>query len=147
MVKGINGYKVALALLVGLFLAGMLVTLLIAGRRVSRVVDADYYSHGLHYGRTANGDINRGLDWIISATLSGGNLQVCVKDEHGAPVPGGRLQFSPERVAACGPLALAESAPGVFSAPYPAPSQGEVHGTLRFTRGDAVATQKLVLFN
>jgi hypothetical protein len=43
-------WKIGLALLVGLFLVAMATSLVLASRRVSRVVDADYYQHGLHYG-------------------------------------------------------------------------------------------------
>jgi hypothetical protein len=43
-------WKIALALMVGLFLVAMATSLVLASRRVSRVVDPDYYQHGLHYG-------------------------------------------------------------------------------------------------
>jgi FixH len=43
-------WKVALGMLVGVFLVGMVASLVLASRRVSRVVDPDYYQHGLHYG-------------------------------------------------------------------------------------------------
>ena len=45
-----KSWKIALAALVGLFLVAMAVSLALAARRVSKVVDADYYQHGLHYG-------------------------------------------------------------------------------------------------
>jgi hypothetical protein len=43
-------WKIGLALMVGLFLVAMATSLVLASRRVSRVVDPDYYQHGLHYG-------------------------------------------------------------------------------------------------
>jgi hypothetical protein len=45
-----KSWKVAIAALIGIFLIGMTVSLVVASRRVSRVVDRDYYQHGLHYG-------------------------------------------------------------------------------------------------
>ena len=48
-------WKITLAALVGLFLVAMAATMFIAVRKVSRVVDPDYYSHGLHYGETHKG--------------------------------------------------------------------------------------------
>ena len=43
-------WKIAIAALIGIFLIAMVASLVVAGRRVSRVVDRDYYQHGLHYG-------------------------------------------------------------------------------------------------
>lgn len=143
-------WKIALLLLVGVFLTGMAATLVIAERRVSRVVDADYYKNGLHYDQTRLGTKNAGLGWTMSASLAAGDLQVEVKDQAGAPLSGGGLRFQPDERPSAGPasaFALTESAPGVFRAPRPASSTGEVHGTLRFTRGEATASQKVVLFN
>ena len=45
-------WKILLASLVGVFLIAMTASMIIAGRRVSRVVDPDYYNNGLHYGET-----------------------------------------------------------------------------------------------
>ena len=72
-----------------------------------------------------------------------------VSDRQGAPVPGGSLTFHPEAGGAptAANLALAEEAPGVFHAPRPRTPQGDLHGTLLFTRGEETASQKLVLFN
>ena len=144
-----TSWKITLALLVGLFFIGMAASLVIAARKVSRVVDADYYSRGLHYDQTPSGSKNAGLSWTMSASVAKGELQVRVKDRSGEPVPGGRLRFEPVRRGS-GPgvaFALAESAPGFYRAPRPIASDGELHGTLRFTRGEETASQKLVLFN
>jgi nitrogen fixation protein FixH len=143
-------WKIGLALLVGVFLVGMAASLTTAARRVSRVVDTDYYSHGLHYGKTQDGSKNAGLGWSMTAGLSGTELQVRVKDESGAPVAGGMLRFEPKQTGGSekpGTLALAESAPGLFRVTCPASAHNELHGTLRFTRGEAFASRKLVLFN
>jgi hypothetical protein len=142
-------WKIALALMVGVFLLGTAASFVIAANRVSRVVDTDYYSHGLHYDQTRDGSKNPGLSWTMSASLSGGDLQVRVTDASGAPVSGGSLRFEPQRggSGAGAPLALSEAAPGIFRAPRPVSAQGELRGTLQFTRGEAAATHKLVLFN
>lgn len=146
---GATPWKIGLGLLVGVFFVGMATSFVIAARKMSRVVDADYYSHGLHYDKTRSGSRNPGLAWTMSASLAGGELQVRVNDEAGIPVPGGELRFEPGRGGAGpgGAFALAEAAPGVFRAPRPVSPRGELHGTLRFTRGEAAASHKLVLFN
>ena len=176
-------WKLALAFLVGAFLAGMATTITIAANRVTPVTDADYYNNGLHYGRTASGSRNPGLGWSLTASLAEGDLQVRVTDESGAPISGGKLTFEPKAggtaaggtgtgagaaagttaAAAAGvgsgaatgvgtgtglgTLALREAAPGVYRTPRPAARQGDLHGTLRFTKGEAAASRKLVLFN
>jgi len=143
-------WKLGIALLICIFLVGMAVSLVTAARRVSRVVDTDYYSHGLHYGDTQDRAKNAGLSWTLKAELSGSELRVQVRDQAGVPVTGGTLGFQPQEGAAgqpAGALALAESAPGDYRAQRPAPMRGEVHGTLRFTKQGAVASQKLVLLN
>ena len=43
-------WKIGIAALIGLFLVAMVTSLVLARQRVSRVVDRDYYEHGLHYG-------------------------------------------------------------------------------------------------
>jgi nitrogen fixation protein FixH len=143
-------WKLAIVLLIGVFLVAMAASLFTAAHRVSRVVDADYYSHGLHYGATQDHAKNAGLDWTIVAELSGAELQVQVRDAAGAPVTGGKLSFEPQRNGKnlpSGSLALSEATPGIFRAKRPAPAAGELHGTLLFTKGEAVASRKLVLFN
>jgi hypothetical protein len=142
-------WKLALALILVTFFIGMATTMTVAARRVTPVVDKDYYNNGLHYDKTSGGLKNPGLRWTLSASLAGDELQVQVRDESGAPVTGGELKFQPKqaRKSAGAALLLAESAPGLFRAPRPTSPQGELHGTLSFTRGEAATTQKLVLFN
>lgn len=50
--RGGKPWKITLAALVGVFLVAMAASMIIAARNVSRVVDPDYYVHGLHYGET-----------------------------------------------------------------------------------------------
>ena len=147
--KGVNRWQLGLALLFGVFLIGMAVSMALASLRASRVVDVDYYDHGLHYDQAHNGSSKAGFDWVITASLAGDRLQVRVKDQSGKAVAGGKLSFQPEPGRAGQPakLALSEAEPGLLQAPRPLSPQGELRGTLRFTRGDAAASRRLVLFN
>jgi nitrogen fixation protein FixH len=143
-------WKLGIVALIGVFLVGMAASLTVAARRVSRVVDPDYYSHGLHYGQTQDRGKNAGLGWTIAAEVSGDQLQVRIKDASGTPVSGGRLSFELNAGGSGKPAAaleFAEAAPGLFRARRPAPEGGELHGTLRYARGEALASQKLVLLN
>jgi len=140
-------WQLAILVLLGVFLLGMGTTMFISVKRGSRVTDADYYQNGLNYDRTKSGAHNPGLNWTMSALLAGSDLQVRVHDENGAPVPGGRLLFQTVRAGEKEALPLAESAPGVFIAPWPASGQAELRGVLLFTKGEASASQKVVFFN
>jgi hypothetical protein len=113
------------------------------------VVDIDYYNRGLHYDQTRSGAKNEGLSWTITASLAGDHLEVRVKDASGIPIDGGQLKFESQQESADAgsALALVEAAPGTFRVPRPLSTRGELRGILRFTRGDAAASQKLVLFN
>lgn len=142
-------WKISLALLVGGLILGTAASLFTAVRLRSPVVDTDYYNHGLHYDQTRSGAKNAGLSWTISASLAGDQLEVLVKDASGIPVDGGQLKFEPQQEGAGSrsSLALAEWAPGTFRVPRPLAPTGELRGILRFTRGDATASQKLILLN
>jgi hypothetical protein len=160
---GYDFWKMALSLLVGVFLCAMAATFYVAADRMSPVTDTDYYSHGLHYGQTASGASNPGIRWTLSPSLSGSDLKVCVSDASGAKICGGVLRFSADNaiprkgdtgkgdrhLLAKEPvpssILLAESSPGIFTAPRPVSTNGELRGTLLYTRGEAVATQKMVL--
>lgn len=141
-------WKLGIAFFVGIFVVAMAASFVTAARRVSPVVDADYYSHGLHYGADLDRTRNAGAGWTIAASVARGLLEVRVTDGDGAPVAGGRLSFEPqpgERLPDT--LALAEVSPGVFQASRPAPPGAELKGTLRFSRGEAAASRRLVLLN
>lgn len=140
-------WQLAIMLMLGVFLLGMGTTMIISVRRGSQVTDADYYQNGLNYDRTRSGERNPGLDWTMSASLSGRDLQVRVHDDKGALIPGGRLLFRTVRAGEKEALPLAESAPGVFTAPWPTSGKQELRGVLLFTKGEASASQKVVFFN
>ncbi|QWV96313.1 FixH family protein [Geomonas nitrogeniifigens] len=140
-------WQLAILLLLAVFLLGMGTSMFISFERGSRVTDTDYYQNGLNYAKTRSGAYNPGLDWVMSASLAGSDLQVRVHDEKGAPVAGGSLLFQTRRGNEKEVLTLAESAPGVFVAPWPVSGQAELRGELIFTKGEAVASQKVVFFN
>ncbi len=145
-----KSWKIMLAALVGLFLVAMVVSLVLAGRRVSRVVDTDYYRNGLHYGQTLNRPGKAAAGWTMAAVLAGDQLQVHVLDKSGVPVTGGRLRFAPEQGTArqqSPDLIFAESGPGMYQALSPVGKRSEIRGAMHFSRGADVISEKMVLFN
>lgn len=140
-------WQLAILLMVATFLLGMGSSMFLSVQRGSRVTDPDYYQKGLSYDRTKSGARNPGLDWAMSASLSGKDLLVRVQDDKGAPVAGGKLLFQTKNGKEKEVLTLVESAPGLFLAPWPATGRSELRGELLFTRGEAVASQKVVFFN
>jgi hypothetical protein len=140
-------WQIAIMLMVATFLLGMGSTMFISIERGSRVTDPDYYQNGLNYDRTKSGARNPGLDWVMSASLSGKDLLVRVQDDKGAPVAGGKLLFQTKSGNEKEVLPLVESAPGLFLAPWPATGRSELRGELLFSKGEAVASQKVVFFN
>lgn len=140
-------WQLAIVALVAVFLLGMAVTMLMSVWRGAGVTDARYYENGLNYDRTKSGARNPGLNWSMSASLTGRDLQVRVQDENGAPISGGSMQFrtgAPEDPAV---LPLIEKSPGLFVSPWPATGKAELRGVLVFTKGEASASQKVVFFN
>ncbi|MBU5615451.1 FixH family protein [Geomonas azotofigens] len=140
-------WQLAILLLLAVFLLGMGTSMFLSFERGSRVTDADYYQNGLNYAKTKSGAYNPGLEWGMTASLSGSDLQVRVHDDKGGAVAGGRLLFETRNGNEKEVLTLAETAPGVFVAPWPNSGQGELRGELLFTKGEAVASQKVVFFN
>ncbi|GFO65136.1 FixH family protein [Geomonas paludis] len=140
-------WRLAIVLMFATFLLGMGTTVFISIERGSSVTDPDYYQHGLDYAKSKTGAYNAGMDWVMSASLAGRDLQVRVQDEKGTPVGGGKLLFQTRHGNEKEVLPLSETAPGVFVAPWPVTGQGELRGELLFTKGESVASQKVVFFN
>ncbi|MBI2353693.1 MAG: FixH family protein [Deltaproteobacteria bacterium] len=142
-------WKRAIAGLFVLFCAAMVMSFGIAARKVSRVVDKDYYSHGLHYGESRNRADEAAAGWSMTATLAGGRLQLRVRDASGAPLGGGMVLFDmePNGSGKKATLILVETAPGTYLAPQPAGAWSELRGTMRVTRGAAAIHEKMVFFN
>ncbi|WP_129127446.1 FixH family protein [Geomonas oryzae] len=140
-------WQLSIVLMIAVFLLGMAGTMLMSMQRGAGVTDAQYYQNGLNYDRTKSGARNPGLNWSMSASLAGRDLQVRVHDEKGAPITGGALQFRTEAVGNPSVLSLTEASPGVFVSPWPATGKAELRGLLVFTKGEASASRKVVFFN
>jgi FixH len=145
-----RSWQLILAALVALFLVGMVSSLVIASKRVSRIVDADYYSHGLHYGETRikTGTVISG--WNMTTSIAGDHLQVTVLDGAGTPVTGGRITFEPLRRTGGGSGAdfrFVECSPGKYRAIVSAGHDRDLRGTMRFSRGDTGISGNVALFN
>lgn len=142
-------WKISLLVLIGVFIGSTAASMIFAARRVSRVVDADYYRHGIHYGETHDRPGEAGRAWRMAASLTAGEFEVHVRDGAGAPVAGGHVtcDLVLGRPAQHVSLLLAEAGPGVYRAPCPAALRGEGYGTMRCTRGDTVVSGKVVVIN
>ncbi|WP_136526404.1 FixH family protein [Geomonas ferrireducens] len=140
-------WQLSIMLMIAVFLLGMAGTMLMSMQRGAGVTDAQYYENGLNYDRTKSGARNPGLNWSMSASLAGRDLQVRVQDEKGVPITGGALQFRTEKAGNPVVLSLTEASPGVFVSPWPANGKAELKGLLVFTKGEASASQKVVFFN
>jgi nitrogen fixation protein FixH len=144
-------WRISLAVMVGLFICGTVASLVVAKRRVSRVVDADYYRHGLHYGQqNLSGERGHELGWRLEPALAAGQIQVRVDDASGQPVTGGRMIIDLEENAAdtpAGTLVLDEKLPGVYRTAAARWGRGGIRGTMRFSRGNAEVREKVVVFN
>jgi hypothetical protein len=143
-------WKIMLFAIVGIFIIGTVASLIIAKRKVSKVVDTEYYSHGLHYAETHSKTGNAGAGWTITASVVEGHLQVLIHDVSGGPVTGGLLVFDPDRDITgrtSGSLQLSESSPGIYRIPTPLDVKNELHGVMRFTKGDGTVISKVVVIN
>lgn len=135
-------WKILLGLLVVLFVGAQILTMLFAGRKVAGVVEPDYYKKGLQYGETLRRSQANRPAWVMTATMNADRLQVTVRDNFGAPVSGATARL--EQVGAPA-VELAESAPGVYRSSQTF-SASELRGTVSISRGDALFSDKMVLF-
>ena len=115
-----------LLLLVVVFLGGMVISFIKAGREGSKVVDRDYYTHGLHYvPGDAGGEAAR-LGWRAEPSYRNGRLELRITDRNGTPVVGGTLTVTIEGSGApVGTLTCGIEAPGVYCVPF-VPATGAV---------------------
>ncbi len=142
-------WKRVLAGLFVLFVAAMALSFVIAGRKVSKVVDTEYYSHGLHYGEARDRDRAAAAGWRMTAALSRGRLQLQVRDAAGTPLSGGTAIFEVQTgdSGKNDTLVLVETNPGIYSAPQPAGAWSELRGTMRVSRGANALQERMVIFN
>jgi hypothetical protein len=154
-----HSWQVLIVALVVVFIIGMAATFVTLARKGSPVVDVDYYAHGMRYGSDRNREI-RGekQGWRMETVMAEGALEVRVLDGRGRPVHGGRLTltladrpYSGEEKgryawANSAPITGREQSPGLYIIALPRQHAGDRHGKLTFTGGDAMLTQKVVIF-
>lgn len=136
-----------LLLLVAIFIVGMVVSLMKAGREVSRVVDKDYYNQGLHYAPGDTGEAAARLGWQALPTVRNGRFELRITDRNGAPVTGGTLSVTVEGPAGpVGSLTCGIDAPGVYCVPLVTTAGGVVKARWLFRRGtDTMSGRMTVL--
>ncbi len=150
MVRTGHFWKLSIIALLALFLLVTAWSLVRAVRGVSRVVDSDYYRHGLDYNKERQGGVvAERSGWRMQSVFAEGRLTVRVADRSGAPVRGGvmTLKLAAPFAPGKGPLLLVEGRPGVYSAGLLLVRGDELRGDIVFTRGDAVMTGKVVVLN
>ena len=150
MVQTGHFWKSSIIGLLALFLLVTAWSLVRAVRGVSRVVDSDYYIHGLAYDKGRQGGaVAERRGWRMQSAFAKGRLTVRVADRSGAPVGGGVMTFNLAAPAAHGngSLLLVEDRPGIYSGGLLLAGGDELRGTLVFTRGDAAMTGKVVVLN
>ncbi len=146
-----------IVVLVVAFVCGTVYFLIAASRGVSRIVDKDYYAHGLDYEKgEARFVAGARLGWRASTAIYGDALVILVNDSTGSPVKGGVLTFIIDRdmsggsdgsgsSPACASLAAREERPGSYRATLPRESGNELKGRVLFTKGDAALVERMVI--
>jgi nitrogen fixation protein FixH len=136
-----------LLLIVAVFLVAMTVSFFKAGKGVSRVVDSDYYTHGLHYAPGDTGEAAARLGWRAEPSYRNGRLELRITDRNSAPVTGGTLTVTIEgKGAPAGTLTCGITAPGIYCVPF-VPATGSVlHARWTFHRdSDTISGRMTVL--
>ena len=154
-----HAWRILIVALVVVFIIGMAATFVTLARKGSPVVDVDYYAHGMRYGSDRNREI-RGekQGWRMETVMREGTLEVRVRDGRGVPVHGDRLTLTLADRPCSGeekgsyawansaPFTGREQSPGLYTIALPRQHAGDRHGKLTFTGGDAVLTQRVVIF-
>ncbi|RNC66663.1 MAG: hypothetical protein ED859_16150 [Desulfuromonadales bacterium] len=139
-------WQTLIAALVILFTGALVISMVMAGRAGSRVVDAHYYEHGLAYSRDSAG-LRNGEDngWRLETLKDGESLVIMVRGADGGPVTGGAMRIESahgRRGETVRLLPLLEREPGVFAAPLPGNAQ---RVTVTFSKGEASLTGRVVV--
>jgi len=125
-----------LLVMVTIFLAGMTFSLIKAAREVSRVVDRDYYNHGLLYAPSDVAGAAARLGWQAAPLFRNGRLEIRITDRNGAPVAGGTLTVTMKGAGAPGGTLTCEApAPGLYSVPLIPVSGSTLKAEWLFRRG------------
>ena len=122
--------------LIALFLGASIWSLLKAGKEVSRVVDRDYYNHGLLYAPVDASSAAARLGWRSQPVYRNGRLELKITDRNGSPVTGGTLTVSLEgRGVPSGMLTCGMATPGVYCVPLVPVSGTVIKAGWLFQRG------------
>jgi nitrogen fixation protein FixH len=148
-----NYWKSTIFGLVALFIVSMIVSLSLAARRVSRVVDRDYYVHGLDYQREGE-QLTNGvrMGWRLETAYNDGIVRVKATDGAGRPVSGGRVTLRNSSSAGMvkGDRTFAvprftEESPGVYSARLGSVQDGDLQGQIIVNKDNAAIASRLVI--
>ena len=133
---GGKSWLYGLILMVVIFLVASAWSLLKAGREVSRVVDRDYYNHGLLYAPVDASSAAARLGWRSQPLYRDGRLELKITDRNGLPVTGGNLTVSLEgKGVPSGTLSCGIASPGVYCVPLVPVSGSVIKAGWLFRRG------------
>ena len=155
--SGIRSWQLFVLAIVVAGVGALIISIAFAGRKVSPVVDADYYARGLSYNRdTARQRSGERLGWRMETAMAGDALVVRVTDGTGMPVRGGRITVAlmgagggpaQTSAAAAGTQTLFnERSPGVYQTALPHYQGASTKATVTFSRGDAELASSVVVF-
>lgn len=132
-------WKAILCLIFLVFMIGMAISMTLAGRKGSKVVDRDYYSKGLHYNENSlRGDQNK-AKWNIHSTLDDEQLRFNLTDASKMPLAGAAVTLTLiESDAAERTLKLTETSAGNYSVPFSTGTRSELRGLLRIAHSRGV---------
>lgn len=121
-----------------------------AGIAGSRVLDRDYYSHGLKYNQTMlEKQAAAALGWQLVAAIEGERLTARLHDQEQRPVSNGEGRLLVRQRAGrdyrTSEIALAEVAAGVYETVLPAAGADELDLTLIIRRDRAEIRRRLLV--
>jgi len=140
-----HGWKWVISGTVLLFTAALVATMVFSVCRGTRVVDADYYDHGLHYDARQASDRTGVADgWRADVSCAGGRLQLCLIDGAGAPGRGATVTFTPSASSPGGSVALVEGNPGTYTSSTLSETCA-VTGTMTVVRGADILRRRVAV--
>ncbi len=143
---GGKSWLYGLLTLVVFFLIATAWSLLKAGRDVSRVVDRDYYNHGLLYAPVDAASAAARLGWRSRPVYRNGRLELGITDRNGAPVTGGTLTVTMEgKGAPVGTLTCGMPLPGLYCVPLLPVSGSVIKAAWLFRRGSDVMSGRMTV--
>jgi nitrogen fixation protein FixH len=141
-----KAWKLAVIALVVFFVCALIVTMIVAARKI-RIVEPDYYRQGLYYGEQSRSTA-KAADWKTFYFLEKGMLRLSLTDSAGIPVAGAEVFFisvtRPELKSRT--AKLIEVQPGIYNASLDVNGLTGLNGTIRIKRDYACITEKVALF-